>query len=138
MNTAIVAIGSNIDPDVHIPRALRLLGKEQRLRDTSDFMQTAPEGFKDQPDFQNGAACVETAMDLESFRAYLKELEITLGRKKGPIKAGPRIIDLDLIYWNGSILHSDYEKYYTRQPVDQLIERLSLTVQDRKNISPEA
>ena len=47
MNTAIVAIGSNIDPDVHIPRALLLLGKEQRLRDTSDFMQSRLRGNGD-------------------------------------------------------------------------------------------
>ncbi len=121
---AFLSVGSNIEPETNVERAAEILANEHALLDRSRFIQTAPDGFQDQPDFLNGAFWIETNLDYESFNAYLKELEKRLGRVKGPIKSGPRTIDLDIIVWDGRVRHSDYPaKDYTREPIDELLRK---------------
>ncbi|MCR9144478.1 MAG: 2-amino-4-hydroxy-6-hydroxymethyldihydropteridine diphosphokinase [bacterium] len=119
---AFLSVGSNIEPDANVERAAQILADEHSLLDRSNFIQTAPDGYQDQPDFLNGAFWIETDLDYDAFNAYLKELEKRLGRVKGPIKSGPRTIDLDIIVWDGRVRHSDYPaKDYTRDPIDELL-----------------
>ena len=126
-NLVIVAIGSNIEPDRNTKKCIEIFRKEHTLLGVADWIQTTPDGYLNQPDFLNGAACLQTEFTLETFRIYLKDLEKRLGRVIGPIKAGPRTIDVDLILWNDQIIHQDYyEKYYTKIPVDQLIRKLEI------------
>ncbi len=111
MNSCIIGIGSNMDPDRHIRLVLDLLAAELSLMAVSGFVRTAPIGITDQPDFVNGAALVETSMGMEEFGKYLKRLEDRLGRDRTQPKFGPRNIDLDIVVWNGKIVDDDY---YTR------------------------
>ena len=129
MITAIVAVGSNIDPEENVERTIEIMKKDFPFVYASDFIRTEPDGFKDQPDFLNGAICLRTKLDREQLGIYLKNTEIKLGRVKGPIKSGPRTIDLDLVIWDGEVIHPDYhEKDYTRIPVDQLLRELNMQV----------
>ena len=51
-----------------------------------------------------------------------------MGRERGPIKAGPRTIDLDIVIWNGCLLTDDYYSYdYVSIPVNQVIKTKNLT-----------
>ncbi|MEL7589234.1 MAG: 2-amino-4-hydroxy-6-hydroxymethyldihydropteridine diphosphokinase [Prolixibacteraceae bacterium] len=111
MNSCIIGIGSNIDPEKNIERVLDLLRKEVRVVQVSSFVKTAPLGMADQPDFINGAVKAETATGADEFRRYLKELEDRLGRDRSQPKSGPRCIDLDILVWNGVVVDNDY---YTR------------------------
>ncbi|MEQ9365111.1 MAG: 2-amino-4-hydroxy-6-hydroxymethyldihydropteridine diphosphokinase [Leptospirales bacterium] len=121
---AFVSVGSNIEPQKHVERAAEILADEHALLDRSRLIQTAPDGFQDQPDFLNGAFWIETCLEYDAFNAYLKGLEKRLGRVKGPIKSGPRTIDLDIIVWDGRVRHSDYPaKDYTRDPIDELLRK---------------
>ncbi|MCB1200168.1 MAG: 2-amino-4-hydroxy-6-hydroxymethyldihydropteridine diphosphokinase [Leptospiraceae bacterium] len=129
-NLAIVSCGSNIEPENNKLKALDILKKEQRLLDISQFRYTDPVGFLDQPDFLNGAVYIATSLDFANFNNYLKEVELRLGRIKGPNKAGPRTMDLDIIIWNNKIVHDDYQsRDYVKIFVDELIEKNSLRVQ---------
>lgn len=129
MITAIVAVGSNIDPEENVERTIEIMKKDFPFAYASDFIRTEPDGYKDQPDFLNGAICLRTSMSREQLHEYLKQTEYRLGRIKGPIKAGPRTIDLDLVIWDGQIVHDDYpRKDYTRIPVDQLLKELNMAV----------
>ncbi|MBI40841.1 MAG: 2-amino-4-hydroxy-6-hydroxymethyldihydropteridine diphosphokinase [Leptospiraceae bacterium] len=129
MITAIVAVGSNIDPEESIEKTIKLLKQDFPFVYASDFIRTEPDGYKDQPDFLNGAICLRTRYSREELEKYLKEAEVKLGRVKGPIKAGPRIIDLDLVIWDGKVVHDDYHhKDYTSAPVNQLLAELNMKV----------
>lgn len=108
MNSCIVGIGSNIDPEENIRRILEILSQEVRVVQVSGFVETAPMGMTDQPDFINGAAKLETSMEMEDFRRYLKKLEDRLGRDRSQPKFGPRCIDLDILIWNEKIVDPDY------------------------------
>ena len=131
MITAIVAVGSNIDPEENVEKTIELLKRDFPFVYASDFIRTEPDGYKDQPDFLNGAICLRTNFDRSQLELYLKDTEIKLGRVKGPIKAGTRTIDLDLVIWNGQVVHDDYrQKDYTRKPVDQLLKELNMRLAD--------
>jgi len=122
MNTAVVGIGSNIDPDLNIPRALELLGSAQELKAVSKLTATKPIGFTNQPDFVNGAALIRTSMNYELFVNYLKDIEKQLGRVREGDKYGPRTIDLDVIIWNGLIVGNDFfERRFVRDAVKELV-----------------
>ncbi len=108
MNTAIISIGSNIDPDENIRKILDILQAECHLGKVSEFVRTKPIGIENQPDFVNGAAVVETEMDQAAFKAYLKSVEDRLGRDRTLPKFGPRTMDLDIVVWNGLLVDGDY------------------------------
>ena len=140
MNQAIVSVGSNINPSHHIKQAKNLLSTEHVLLKTSKIIRTKPIGFKDQPDFQNGAFLVNTTLALKPFQSALKKIETKLGRKKTSNRNGPRTIDLDITLWNDQIIDPDfYERDYIRQTVSELIpkKKLSSILKETPCTTPE-
>jgi len=122
MNKAIISAGSNIDPEENVKKARIILSQEHTLIDESAFVRTKPQGFVEQPDFINGAFCINTELDLEKLKIYVKEVESRLGRIRTENKDGPRTIDLDVVVFNGSIVNEDYYKYdFVNKSVNQLI-----------------
>jgi len=111
MNTVIVGFGSNIDPDINIPRAKEMIARDHAIRKESTFVTTKPVGYTKQNDFVNGAVLIGTEMGIGELKIYLRNIEIQLGRTKDCIKGGPRTIDLDILAWNGKIIDQDF---YTR------------------------
>jgi 2-amino-4-hydroxy-6-hydroxymethyldihydropteridine diphosphokinase len=118
MNRVVVGAGSNLNPETNFPAARAVLHREQRLVASSKLVTTKPIGTLDQPDFVNGAFLVETPLDRDAFRAYLKTVEAQLGRVRGPDKFGPRTIDLDIVVWNGVVVDDDfYSRDFVRSTV---------------------
>lgn len=111
MNTVVIGIGSNIDPENNIRAAIACLKSISKVIKVSELIRTAPIGIPDQPDFLNGAVKITTSLSKEELISRLKETEDILGRDRSQPKFGPRSIDLDIIIWNGEIIGSDY---YTR------------------------
>jgi len=111
LNSAIISIGSNIDPEQNIAKMLTILEKDCQVQKVSELVRTKPIGIEDQPDFVNGAALVETEFGQEHFKRYLKSVEDALGRDRSLPKFGPRTMDLDIVVWNGEVVDEDF---YTR------------------------
>lgn len=129
-HVAIVSVGTNIEPQANLERARDILKQETHFLGESDVIQTEPDGFKDQPDFLNGAFLLGTSLPYGEFNQYLKDVENRMGRVKGPIKSGPRCIDLDIIIWDGQVVHDDYRdrKYYVVGPVNELVRAHELEI----------
>lgn len=108
MNDVVIGLGSNIDPETNIRKSLDALADEFGEIKKSQFIQTKPIGFADQDDFINGSVLVKTDLDIEALNAKLKELENVLGRTKSAIKFGPRVIDLDIVVFNGKVIDQDF------------------------------
>lgn len=126
---AVISVGSNIEPRKHIDSARAILASETRLRAEATVIETAPVGYPDQANFLNGAFLIETPLQLKEFNAYLKEVERRLGRVKGPIRSGPRTIDLDIIMWDGNVLRPDDIRHaYVYIPVRELLKQTSASV----------
>jgi 2-amino-4-hydroxy-6-hydroxymethyldihydropteridine diphosphokinase len=98
---AFVGIGSNLgEPERQIAAALGQLAAEEgvELLAVSTLRETEPVGYRDQPNFLNGAAELETRLSARELLERLLAIEHRLGRVrgKGP-RFGPRTIDLDLL-----------------------------------------
>ena len=123
-NTAIISVGSNINPLENIARAIELLPPKVRLLKSSSLLVTEPIGITDQPAFHNGALLVVTQLNRIELVTYLKRIEDAVGRDRTRAKFGPREIDLDVLEWNGEIVDLDYfERDFLVKLVDELKNR---------------
>jgi len=109
-NDVIVGLGSNIDPMIHIEKALTQIKTRFLDIKTSEFIFTEPIGFKHQDHFCNGAVRFTTDLSAETLKTWLLALEDALGRIRTENKNGPRTIDLDILVWNGKIIDPDVEE----------------------------
>jgi 2-amino-4-hydroxy-6-hydroxymethyldihydropteridine diphosphokinase len=108
MNNCIIGIGSNIDAEKNIRQMLELLRIRVEISAISQMIKTKPIGIKNQPDFTNGAIKIRTEMDIKELSLFLKSVEDQMGRDRTQPKFGPRIIDLDILIWNNSIVDQNY------------------------------
>jgi 2-amino-4-hydroxy-6-hydroxymethyldihydropteridine diphosphokinase len=82
MTRAFVGIGSNIEPERNIAKALISLAREARVVGVSTFYRTRPEGRPEQPDFYNGVAEIETDLPPVELKQTLRRIERELGRER--------------------------------------------------------
>jgi 2-amino-4-hydroxy-6-hydroxymethyldihydropteridine diphosphokinase len=109
-NDAVISYGSNIDAQANVARAIEAIASAGAcgLVARSRPVWTKPVGFADQPDFLNGAVRIETTLNLDDLRAFLREIEHRLGRVRTANEFGPRTIDLDVVVWNGRVIDDDF------------------------------
>ncbi|MDD4225394.1 MAG: 2-amino-4-hydroxy-6-hydroxymethyldihydropteridine diphosphokinase [Mariniphaga sp.] len=120
-NWVIIGIGSNINAKESISNMLEILGREVKILKISTFTKTKPVGMENQPDFTNGAVKIQTRLNRDDLTRLLKQIEDQLGRDRSAPKFGPRIIDLDVVVWNGKIVDEDY---YTRDFLKKSIQEI--------------
>ena len=102
--TAYIAVGSNIDPETNIPRALELLAQHARITGVSTFYVTAALGRPEQPDYRNGVARVETDVSARALKYdVLRGIEHALGRVRTHDKYAAREIDLDVLLYGALV-----------------------------------
>ncbi len=100
-----VSVGSNIQPEEHVPRALSLLAGGTRITGLSTLYWNPAQGPPGLPPFVNGVVrieCRENPRDLKF--GVLRPIEASLGRKRTEDRYAPRTIDLDLILYNDLVL----------------------------------
>lgn len=120
--TVIIGVGSNIDPLSNIRLAEIELSSKFSFTGKSQFIKTAPLGYKEQDDFFNGAFKIETKLSFDDLSKELKIIESKLGRVRTENKNGPRTIDLDVAVYNGEIVDDDYYKRdFLKKSVDELL-----------------
>ena len=97
-----VSLGSNIEPERNLRRAVRELGVRFTLVAVSRVYRTAPVGDPDQPDFWNLAAELASDLPPDEVQRRLREIETDLGRTRDARRPfGPRTVDLDLVLVTG-------------------------------------
>jgi 2-amino-4-hydroxy-6-hydroxymethyldihydropteridine diphosphokinase len=107
MVEACIAFGSNIgDREANINEALRILKQKIKIIKTSSLYETKPMYLEKQDWFLNGVAIVETEIKPEQLLGVLKRTEKQMGRKEVE-RNGPRIIDLDILFYNKQIINED-------------------------------
>lgn len=105
---ALVALGSNIRPELHLPSAVKELASLGTGLRASGVWESAPVGFVDQPNFCNAVVRLRTLLPPLEIRLRLREIEERLGRVRDPLnKNGPRTIDLDLVLYGDVVANSN-------------------------------
>ena len=94
---AFVTLGSNIEPEYHLPEATRLLHSVGHMESVSLAYQSKPIGDRDQPEFLNAAVLLSVNEEPAELRTLLREIETSLGRERTEDKYASRTIDLDLV-----------------------------------------
>ncbi len=100
-----LSLGSNLgDRENNLTLALSLLEKGGvEILKMSSFYETQPVDFPSQPWFYNQLVEVRTKANPGALLDLIKKIEQKMGRKRR-LKKGPRIIDIDIILAEGSVI----------------------------------
>ena len=103
-----IGLGSNLPGPQHAaPREVceaavaMLEGDGLTLRRRSSWYASAPVPPSDQPWFVNGVVAVETERTPEDVLSRLHDIEAALGRQRSGTRNEARVLDLDIIDFNG-------------------------------------
>jgi len=108
LHSAYLSLGSNIQPETNLVRAIQLLQKYGRIEKISSAWESESVGAEG-PNYLN--ACVSLITSLA--QAELKEqallpIEIELGRRRSADKFAPRTIDIDIVVFDGQSCDDKY------------------------------
>ncbi|MBU0985976.1 MAG: 2-amino-4-hydroxy-6-hydroxymethyldihydropteridine diphosphokinase [Proteobacteria bacterium] len=105
-HTAYICAGSNIgDKGLNCRNGIEALAKsgDAVLKAQSRYYKTEPVDYQDQDWFVNVMVKIETALDPWQLLRQLKTIERAAGRGCDPIRFGPRVLDLDIIFYNNLV-----------------------------------
>jgi dihydroneopterin aldolase/2-amino-4-hydroxy-6-hydroxymethyldihydropteridine diphosphokinase len=101
---AYIGLGSNVEPEENVVRAIELLSRETELVSVSRFYRSAALRRPEQPEFLNGACCICTNLSARALKFdVLRGIERRLGRVRSADKYAPRSIDLDVLLYGDEV-----------------------------------
>ena len=101
---AYIGIGSNIgDKTANCQTAVESLAEAGRIIGVSSFYYTEPVGYKEQEDFINAVAILETNCPPLELLAICHAIEDRLGRRR-TVRWGPRTVDLDILLYGDLVM----------------------------------
>ena len=137
MTLAYVGLGANIGgPRRHLETAieeLRTLSAPGSFR-ASHVYRSAPVGYRDQPDFLNAVAVLDTQLPPEGLLGMLRGIEASHGRERTFADA-PRTLDLDLLLYGDCVMQSPeltlphprmHERAFVLRPLLELDSEISI------------
>ena len=102
---AYIGIGSNVgDKKTNCLKGIELLAEAGRVVSVSSLYYTEPVGFKEQEDFINAVAAVETDCSPAELLSRCRSIEDRLGRTR-TVRWGPRTIDLDILLYGDLVVN---------------------------------
>ena len=108
-HTAIVSVGSNMGDKLgNCRRAIAALGEidSTRVLAVSRFYKTAPVDYLDQDWFVNAAVKIDTPLAPLELLEALHKIQRRAGRTHDLIRFGPRVIDLDIIFYDAAVIQT--------------------------------
>ena len=111
MNKVYLLLGSNIgDSKKHLTTSKNIISKRiGTIIRSSAIYSTAAWGKKDQPDFLNQIIILTTKLNSISTMNTILDIEKVMGRFRTE-KNAPRIIDIDILFFNKEITDSNLLK----------------------------
>ena len=126
MEGVYIGVGSNVgDRKANLINAIGKLSEFMIITDKSIAYETEPQYVLDQEKFLNAVLCGYTKVKPLDLLKKLKDLETLLGRVDGP-RNGPRLIDLDLLYYGERCISTNtltlphpriQERYFVLRPL---------------------
>jgi 2-amino-4-hydroxy-6-hydroxymethyldihydropteridine diphosphokinase len=119
---AYICLGSNIDPETNMRRAVAMLREQAQVLSLSSCYETTAVG-SDGPNFLNMAACLLTPLPADILKQQLlRQIEARLKRVREADKNAPRTIDLDIILYDDQVLDDDLWRYpHLALPFSELV-----------------
>lgn len=101
-----LSIGSNLEPERHIPGAILDLEKEFGALDVSSIYESEAVGFEG-PIFHNLVASFESNLSAVAIASKLRAIEEAHGRARDSRKFSSRTLDIDLILYGQDIIQTE-------------------------------
>lgn len=122
LHRAYLSLGSNIEPEIHLPKAVQLLKDYGQVKATSNVWESHAVG-SDGPNFLN--ACVLFLSHLHPYELkeqVIRPIEAELGRIRYADKNAPRTIDIDIVLFDEMPLNTEFWDYaFVAVPLAELI-----------------
>lgn len=111
MHLVYLSLGSNIQPEVNLPRAIELLQEYGEIRKVSQAWESEAVG-SDGPNFLNACALFSTPLSQPEVKEkVIHSIEAKLERKRTADKYAPRPIDIDIVLFD----EQSYDNKYWKQ-----------------------
>lgn len=111
LHQAYLSLGSNIDAENNLPKAIELLREVGKIESVSSVWESESVGF-DGPNFLN--TCVLFLTDLQPVELkekIIRPIETKLGRVRSEEKNAPRPIDIDILLFDNQPLNTEFWNY---------------------------
>jgi len=141
MHQAYLNLGSNIQPEINLVKAVQLLHDYGEIKDVSNAWESKAIGM-DSPNYLNACLLfISPTVRSELKETVIRPIEAQLGRQRSENKYTPRTIDIDIIlfddepynhkFWNFAFviiplaeIYPDYQNPITNEDVSQTAIRL--------------
>ncbi|MCB9008140.1 MAG: 2-amino-4-hydroxy-6-hydroxymethyldihydropteridine diphosphokinase [Ardenticatenaceae bacterium] len=108
LNQVVIALGSNIEKEQNLPRAIELLREMCEVTAVSPIYETEPVGLRNQPNFWNTAVLLQTDLTASQIKQQIiGTIETKLKRVRQTDKNAPRTIDADIVLFNDAVFEYD-------------------------------
>jgi 2-amino-4-hydroxy-6-hydroxymethyldihydropteridine diphosphokinase len=129
---AFIALGSNIEPEGYLPRAVEYLKTLGTITSVSTVYQNPAIGRPEQDDYLNAAVLLQTEFSVDQLRVELRAIEEKLDRIRTGDSYAPRTIDLDLALFGSTVILTS-----TLQLPDPDIETRPVLAQTLAELDPD-
>ena len=130
MEGIFLLLGSNLgDRKQSLERANNLIQAQiGQIERSSALHASSAWGLSDQPDFLNQVIFVRTVLEPEDVLLMIQKIETDLGRERFE-KWGPRIIDIDILYFANRIIETSElvvphpgipDRRFTLEPLNEI------------------
>ena len=107
LSSIYLSLGSNIgNRENNLKLALKELSEILRIKKISSIYETEPLLYQKQDNFLNIVVEVSYFDEAESLLKNIKAIEKKMGRE-ATLRFGPRIIDIDIIFFNGQEINDE-------------------------------
>ncbi len=134
-NKIILSLGSNIgDKKSNLETAINQINKFSAIKKISSIYESEPILLKDQDNFYNLVLEIDYKKSVIELLESTKDVERRMGRKK-TVKYGPRIIDIDIVFFNNKIVnlkdlvipHYDWSnRVFVVKPLSELFKEFNM------------
>ncbi len=117
-----LSIGSNIQPESNLPRAIQKLREFGRIPAISNAWESYAEGSEG-PNYLNAALLFITTTQMDDLKPLvIRPVEADLGRVRSNDKNAPRTIDIDIMIADGEPLNASRWAYpFVIVPMSELL-----------------
>lgn len=106
MEKVYLLLGTNIgNLEENLEKAINAIeARKINIKKRSQIYRTKAWGVCEQPDYLNLALEVESDLAADKLLKIFKEIETEMGRKVTPQRWQPRVIDIDIIFWDDRVV----------------------------------
>lgn len=111
LHKVFLSLGSNIQPELNLPKAIDQLGEYGRVQTISTIWESRSVGANG-PNFWNACLLFITSTAPENLKEkVIHPIEAKLGRVRSENKNAPRTIDIDIVVADGTPVNLEFWNY---------------------------